>query len=673
MAGRKGWVGGSDFHRMRDSIQVIIPALDEEATIAGVVAALRAQGLTRIRLVDNGSCDRTATVAREAGAEVLVEPVAGYGRACWRGYRELDDAVEWVLFCDADGSDEPADVARLIAAAEEGADFVLGDRRARPAARAVMTPVQRWGNGLATTLIRWGWGQRYGDLGPLRLIRRSLLEQIAMRDRGFGWTIEMQVRAVEEGARIVELPVGYQRRGGGRSKISGTIRGSVTAGTIILSTIARLWWARRVPAASRYKIGGALVVAGAAIMAPWGDFATAGTVPWFLAAATVMALGWLLAGRPSRIGAGWFWTVAVLARVALLPMAPGDDVWRYLWEGRMQSAGFSPYLHAPADPYLVTWRDEAWALVNHKEFSTIYPPIAQIVLHLIAAGSTSVLAMKLAFVAADLAVAGLLARRFGRGAALAYAWNPLILYTAAGGAHYEPLLLLAFTAGWLAWEPPGQPAGEAEAGLKAGWWLGVATGLKWVTAPLVAWCAWARIRAGRRQAGVWLAVAGVTPVALALLWFHRDFGRIGPLLPADFVKWARTAELGPWLLELVWPGSAFKNGIVLALFAPVAAWIFFRARTLTQFAETFLFALLVGSPSVHPWYFGWLIPLAVATRNRGTLAVSVSGFAYFWVWETQAALGEWTFSPALRLTIWLPLLVGFWWSRRQAPNPGVVT
>jgi glycosyltransferase involved in cell wall biosynthesis len=227
-----------------DSIQVIIPALNEEATIGAVVAALRAQGLGRIRVVDNGSTDGTAAVAGLAGAAVLHEPVPGYGRACWRGYRELGAEVRWVLFCDADGSDDLKDVARLLAAADGGADLVLGDRRARAEARAVMTPVQNWGNGLATTLIRWGWGHRYGDLGPLRLIRRDLLENIAMQDRGFGWTIEMQVRAVELGASIVELPVGYARRRGGRSKISGTVRGSVQAGTVILATLAKVAWRR---------------------------------------------------------------------------------------------------------------------------------------------------------------------------------------------------------------------------------------------------------------------------------------------------------------------------------------------------------------------------------------------------------------------------------------------
>lgn len=645
---------------MWSSIQVIIPALDEEATIGEVIAGLRAQGLSRIRVVDNGSRDRTVAVARAAGADVLVEARRGYGQACWTGCQSLDPAVSWVLFADADGSDDPADVPRLVALADE-ADFVLGNRRARATARAAMTPVQRFGNGLATTLIRLGWGRGYGDLGPLRLIRRSLLERLAMRDRGFGWTLEMQVRAVEEGARIGELPVAYRPRAGGRSKISGTIRGSIGAGTIILATVAQLWWRRWNANQYGFKVAGLLVTAGAALMMPWGDFAVAGTVPWFLAAAALMSVGWLLAGRPTGLSAGWFWGVAVAARVLLLPMAPGDDVWRYLWEGRLQVAGFSPYLHSPDDPLLVTWRDDTWPLINHAEFSAIYPPVAELALRLITQVSASVLAMKVAFLLADLAVVRLLARRWGLGATLAYAWNPLVIYVGAGGAHFEPLLLWALVAGWLAWEQPQATRGGR---WTAAWWLGVATGLKWITAPLVAWCAWSRLRA-REGTEAWrIAGIGLAPLGLALAWCWFDFGRIGPLVPADYVAWARTGELGPWLVEQVWPESAFRNGLALALFAPVAGWIFLRADTLTGFAETFLAALLVFSPSVHAWYFVWLVPLAVATRHRGTLALSVSGFVYFWLWETQARGGGWHQSGVEKALLWGPFLLGWWWTAR---------
>ncbi len=653
---------------MLDSIQVIIPALDEEETIGGVVASMREQGLHRIRVMDNGSVDRTAEVAREAGAEVISEPIRGYGQACWTGYQKLDTEVEWVLFCDADGSDDLADVTRLVSAAKDGANFVLGNRRSSAKARGAMTPVQQFGNGLATTLINWGWRQSYGDLGPLRLIRRSLLERIDMRDRGFGWTIEMQVRAAEEGARIVELPVGYRRRGGGRSKISGTIRGSIAAGTIILTTLGQVWLNRWNFNQYGYKAGGLLLLVGAWMMSGQGDFAVAGTVPQFLGAAGIMSLGWMLAATPRKISWWWFWAVALVARVALLPMTPGDDVWRYLWEGRIQIEGYSPYLFAPIAPELATLRDATWVGINHAETTAIYPPIAQLLLRFSAALFGTVLGLKLIFIAADLGVTALLAKRFGLGRTVLYAWNPLVIYVGAGGTHYEPVLLLAMVAGWLAWEKTIEEEsnlmGYFHGGVSA-WWMGVAAGVKWITAPLLAWVVWAKLKRRDLKGAVILAVLGALPVLLALAWFKIDFGEIGPLAPKTFVKEARTSELFPWLLEMVWPASAYKNGWLVAFFAPVAAVIFFRARTLLQFTETFLVALLIFAPSVHAWYFVWVLPFAVASRNLGLRWLGVSGFGYFWLWETQARTGDWVQSPLEKLLLWGPLLIGFWWSRSR--------
>jgi glycosyltransferase involved in cell wall biosynthesis len=191
-------------------------------------------------VVDNGSRDQSAEIATMIGATVFHEPIAGYGRACWRGLQNLPDAVEWILFCDGDGSDDLGKLDQFWALSHDF-DLILGNRRATAAGRAAMTPVQRFGNGLATLLIHLGWGYSYHDLGPLRLIRRSALARLQMQDRGFGWTVEMQVHAVECGLRICEIPVDYYPRQGGRSKISGTIRGSIQAGLVILSTLGRLY------------------------------------------------------------------------------------------------------------------------------------------------------------------------------------------------------------------------------------------------------------------------------------------------------------------------------------------------------------------------------------------------------------------------------------------------
>ena len=221
-------------------VLVVIPAYNEERTVADVVRRLRGQGLENIRVVDNASSDGTAEAAVRAGAEVINEPRRGYGSACRTGYKSLPSSIEWILFCDADGSDDLENLSALFKCAPD-ADFILGNRRSGTEGRRAMTPAQNHGNGLAVFLIRLGWGFRYADLGPLRLIRRESLEAINMRDRDYGWTVEMQIRAVERGLRIREIPVGYFPRRGGRSKISGTLSGTLKAGTKILWTVFRLY------------------------------------------------------------------------------------------------------------------------------------------------------------------------------------------------------------------------------------------------------------------------------------------------------------------------------------------------------------------------------------------------------------------------------------------------
>lgn len=658
-----------DFNR----VQVIIPALDEAATIGAVVAGLRALGLSRICVVDNGSQDRTAELARLAGAEVIVESRRGYGQACWTGSQNRSADVEWLLFADADGSDQLADVLRLIEAAASGADFVLGDRRARPEARAVMTPVQRFGNGLATTLIRWGWGRSYHDLGPLRLVRRSLYERIAMEDRGFGWTIEMQVRAVELGARIVELPVGYLRRQGGRSKISGTVKGSVQAGTIILGTLAKLWLRRRASGQAVWRgLSGILLTAGALMMLPFGDFARLGVVPWFLIAAGVMSAGFVASWPIRSLSSAWFWVLAVGLRVLLLPMVPGDDVWRYLWEGKIQLAGFSPYLHAPLDPALTALRTGWWSWINHPDLTAIYPPLTQLIFRLIAAVSTTVIAFKLVLVAADLTVCGLLSRKFGYSKTLVYAWNPLVIYCVAGGAHYESLFVLPLVAGWLAWErhevPSNDEPGAGKNG-KAGAWLGLSVAVKIVSAPLVVWCAWQRLLARQWRSGLGLVGCALLPMLGGVAWFKLEFGAVGPLGPASFVTNARGMDLIPWLGSRLWPTLLTSNGWIVWAFAPVAAAVFFTTRRLRDFGELFFTVMLLFAPSVHAWYFVWLIPWAVVSRNLGIRLLSISGFVYFWAWHTQASTGVWAVSPWERGLVWGPLVLGAlwtWWRKQRS-------
>ncbi len=225
---------------MREGIAIILPALDEEQAIAGTLQGLSGRGLAQILVVDNGSTDRTAAAARDAGAQVVSEPRRGYGGACLAGIAALEPQIHTVVFMDADGSDDPADLERLLAPLERGeADMVLGSRVLGERERGALTPQQRFGNWLATALLRWLYGARYTDLGPLRAIRRDALEALQMRDTDYGWTVEMQIKAARHGLRVVEIPVAYRRRREGKSKISGTLRGTLAAGWKILWTIAR--------------------------------------------------------------------------------------------------------------------------------------------------------------------------------------------------------------------------------------------------------------------------------------------------------------------------------------------------------------------------------------------------------------------------------------------------
>ena len=224
------------------SIWAVIPALNEAGALPFVISRLRQQGVVNIRVVDNGSADNTVAVAQQAAVEVLTEPVRGYGKACWRGIQDLPPSAAWILFCDADGCDDIEALPQFIDRATDGADLIIGNRLSGPHSRRNLTLAQRFGNRLATTLIGWIWGQHFTDLGPLRLVRRDLLDRIAMEDRGFGWTVEMQIRAAQLLAPSAEVAVGYHPRKHGRSKISGTVRGVLMAGSIILGTIGKFAW-----------------------------------------------------------------------------------------------------------------------------------------------------------------------------------------------------------------------------------------------------------------------------------------------------------------------------------------------------------------------------------------------------------------------------------------------
>lgn len=222
-------------HELR--VGVVIPAKNEAAALPVVLAAIPSWA-SPVIVVDHKSTDGTPEVAQAHGAIVLHEPRSGYGIACLTGIAALPPC-DIIVFLDADASDDPAEMAKLVAPIAEGrADFVLGSRTIGNRERGALTPQQIFGNWLACFLMRLIWGARFTDLGPFRAITAPALERLRMADGNFGWTVEMQIRAAKHKLRYLEVPVTYRRRIG-KSKVSGTIKGTIKAGVKILYVIFR--------------------------------------------------------------------------------------------------------------------------------------------------------------------------------------------------------------------------------------------------------------------------------------------------------------------------------------------------------------------------------------------------------------------------------------------------
>ncbi|MEM9566790.1 MAG: glycosyltransferase family 2 protein [Cyanobacteria bacterium P01_E01_bin.34] len=664
-----------------------MPVRNESTTIADVVGSLLQQGIQQVRVVDNGSTDDSAERAKAAGAEVVAEPLPGYGQACWRGLQDIEPHIEWIVFCDGDGSDDLGQLGDFFEASQTS-DFILGDRSATTSGRRNLTAAQRFGNWLATTLMYLGWGYRYRDLGPLRLIRRSVLERIGMSDRGFGWTLEMQVRAIEEQVSICELPVAYRPRQGGQSKISGSLVGSYRAGKAILGSLMILYWRRlqrmrsSVPplkleapvgpvgkpttpstfAAWEPWLSGLLVILGAIAMAPNGDFVSQGVQPLFWLGAGLMGTGFVLTWREATLPLWQFWGVAIAARCILLAMHPGDDMWRYLWEGWLQLNGVSPYDFAPNAPELEVLRTAWWSSINHPDVSAIYPPVTQLGFRLLAWIQPSVLLFKLGFVAADLAVCGVLARWVGPSRATVYAWNPLVLYSFAGGGHYDSWFVLPLVMAW----------GIADLGQGSRRWLGASLCLgfsiavKWVSLPLLGFVSWRAWRDRHVGFAVLTFGVGLLPMAIAALMFCAD--GTCPLIPVSstFVSHGRSAELFPYIAGWLWPISRESNwiyGLPLAISTLV---LIAASRHFLAFTERFFLVLLVLTPIVHAWYFTWLVPFAAVTRHWGIRLVSLSAFVYFVLPHRQfMGNADWLLSNSERMLLWLPFILGIVYTAGQ--------
>lgn len=225
-------------------VKVIIPVFNESGSIGHVVRDIPAHLVNEVIVVNNGSTDDTANIASMAGATVLTETEKGYGAACLKGMEYVramndDETPDVIVFLDGDYSDYPEEIEQLLLPIQAGThDMVIGSRALGMKEKGSMTVQQIFGNWLATRMMRWFFNADYSDLGPFRAIRWTALEKLEMKDRNYGWTVEMQIKAAKKGLRYTEIPVRYRKRIG-KSKVSGTVKGTVMAGYKIITTIIK--------------------------------------------------------------------------------------------------------------------------------------------------------------------------------------------------------------------------------------------------------------------------------------------------------------------------------------------------------------------------------------------------------------------------------------------------
>jgi hypothetical protein len=404
----------------------------------------------------------------------------------------------------------------------------------------------------------------------------------------------------------------------------------------------------------------------------------------FLAAASSFPVHFNL-----RAQAAIFWAMVIALRLVALPLEVGDDFWRYQWEGKIQQAGFNPYVTAPDDPQLDAVRAEfpAWHKINHRDFRAIYPPGAELIFRGLSRISDSPYLYKLLFAAADIAAIALLLRLFRRPVAAVYdrrssddqssyanaawyAWNPLVVYSFAGSAHFDSLMLLPMIAGILFLVRV-----EAETDSRRKWWLalaaatafGLAISIKLVPALLLLCCVFAL---GYRA--ITLAVSVVIPLLLSFLYGYPKIP-IWDSLRA-FAHVTRLNDLFWWIIEeTVWPNPHQKNyhyNVILFIAVALVSLLFFR-----NWKRGMLWVLgtaLILTPVFHPWYCTWILPLATWRRSYAWHVLSVTLFAYYLFWNERLFFLPWHAEPWLRALIAVPPLVAgflFYLSSRPQTAP----
>jgi glycosyl transferase family 87 len=390
-----------------------------------------------------------------------------------------------------------------------------------------------------------------------------------------------------------------------------------------------------------------------------------------------------------------FWSIAIALRLVALPLEPGDDFWRYQWEGKIQNAGFNPYVVAPDDPQLETVRAEfpAWHKINHRDFRAIYPPGAELIFAGLSRISDSPLFYKLLFAAADLAAIAVLIlllqgahapssrsrgsaspngpSSFAYANAAYYAWNPLVVYSFAGSAHFDSFMLLPMAAGILFLTQV-----ETEASSRRKWWLalaavaafGVAISIKLVPALLLLCCVFAL-----SYRAITLFVTAAIPFGLSLLYGYPKIA-IWDSLRA-FAHVTRLNDLFWWLIEeTVWPNPHQKNyhyNVILFIAVALISLAFYR-----NWKRGMLWAMgtaLILTPVLHPWYCTWILPLATWRRAYAWHVLSITLFAYYLFWNERLFLLPWHSEPWLRAIIAVPpLAASLWLYLKPRAGTGIV-
>ena len=390
----------------------------------------------------------------------------------------------------------------------------------------------------------------------------------------------------------------------------------------------------------------------------------------FVAAGLGAGLTYAVAARWFVGERAWFWTAAVGLRLIALAAPPGDDLWRYLWEGQIQLHGFNPYVLSPDAPALAHLRDAVvWPQINQREWAAVYPPLAQALFRGLAALGAGPLAHKALYAAADLGTcAGVVALAGGdRQRAAWYAWHPLAIYEFAGAGHFDSLMVLALVAG--TW------ALARGARARAGVLLGLGIALKLVPAVLLPTWAWtlARRGGGWSRTALWLVPAIALLPATALLYgwpavpVFRALGGFADVTRLNDAVW--------WLSEAVfWANPEQKNGVYQRVLAVVCLALAFRCRDAppARAALAVLGASVLLSPALHPWYALWVLPFAVAAggdrARRGWIVLGVSLFGYYLLPALNPTL-PWREPAWLRLAIFgPPLLVAAFSGPRSATS-----